>query len=328
LIIAERLLSARPPLRGLVRFFPALRAEARSYYRRPLRGFDEPEIRHLDRQVPKVRIRCKLPTKPRSPGMAHEAEFLPSLFTPVTLEARLSSNFARSLGIHAAGLAMLLAAYMGSQTPAFSGSRPLVTSISFPDVVSDITGRDSGGGQRDKLPVSKGMVATSTLQPIVPPTPKVRESEPLLPVTGAVLGNTTLPQLGKVGLPNGVAGLASAGPGCCQGLGLGNGPSAGNGTAAVYSPGGNVSAPVPIYQPDPEYSEEARKLKMQGAVLVRAIVGTDGHVLQASVEHPLGYGLDERALQSVRSWRFKPAMKDGRLPVAVQVYVSVDFRLF
>jgi TonB family protein len=91
--------------------------------------------------------------------------------------------------------------------------------------------------------------------------------------------------------------------------------------------GGGVSAPRPIDDPDPEYSDEARKSKYQGSVLLSAIIGPDGRPRNLHVTRSLGMGLDEKALDAVTKWRFDPAQKDGH-PVAVQVNIEVVFRLY
>jgi TonB family protein len=88
-----------------------------------------------------------------------------------------------------------------------------------------------------------------------------------------------------------------------------------------------VSAPRALYAPDPEYSEEARKAKYQGTLVLWMIVGADGRPRDIRVARSLGMGLDEKALEAVRTWRFEPAHKDGK-PVAVQINVEVIFRLY
>jgi protein TonB len=95
----------------------------------------------------------------------------------------------------------------------------------------------------------------------------------------------------------------------------------------AYRVGGGVSAPRAIYQPDPEYSEEARKAKFQGTVILWVIVGPDGRVHDMRVQRSLGMGLDEKALEAVKLWRFEPSRKDGQ-PVPVQINVEVNFRLY
>jgi TonB family protein len=91
--------------------------------------------------------------------------------------------------------------------------------------------------------------------------------------------------------------------------------------------GGAVRAPRLIYDPEPEYSDEARKQKYQGAVVLRVVVGEDGRPRDIRVAQSLGLGLDEKALEAVRGWRFEPGRLDGRA-VAVVVNVQVNFRLY
>jgi TonB family protein len=88
-----------------------------------------------------------------------------------------------------------------------------------------------------------------------------------------------------------------------------------------------VSAPRALYAPDPEYSEEARKAKYQGTVVLWLIVGPDGRPRDIRVSRSVGMGLDEKAIDAVRTWKFEPARKDGQ-PVAVQINVEVSFRLY
>jgi TonB family protein len=95
----------------------------------------------------------------------------------------------------------------------------------------------------------------------------------------------------------------------------------------VYRVGGSVSAPVAIFHPEPEYSEEARNLDYQGTVLCSAVVGSDGTVREIKILKPLGKGLDEKAIEVIRKWRFKPALKDG-IPVAARVTIEVAFNLW
>jgi TonB family protein len=82
----------------------------------------------------------------------------------------------------------------------------------------------------------------------------------------------------------------------------------------------------PLFTPDPGYTDQARKAHVQGVVLVSAIVGTDGIVRDAVVQKGLGMGLDEKALEAVRQWRFRPELEDGK-PVSKAVRVEVAFRL-
>jgi periplasmic protein TonB len=88
-----------------------------------------------------------------------------------------------------------------------------------------------------------------------------------------------------------------------------------------------VSAPRALFAPDPEYSEEARKAKYQGTVVLWVVIGADGRPRETRVQRSLGMGLDQKAIEAVRRWKFEPAQKDG-VPVAVQVHIEVNFRLF
>ncbi len=88
-----------------------------------------------------------------------------------------------------------------------------------------------------------------------------------------------------------------------------------------------MTAPRVLYAPDPEFSEEARKAKYQGTVVLWVVVGADGRTHDIRVQRSLGMGLDEKAIEAIRHWRFEPARKDGT-PVAVQVNVEVNFRLY
>jgi len=95
----------------------------------------------------------------------------------------------------------------------------------------------------------------------------------------------------------------------------------------VYRVGGGVSAPRPVHAPSPEYSEQARKSSYQGTVVLWIVVGPDGRSRDIKVARSLGMGLDEKAIEAVRAWRFEPARKDGQ-PVAVQINVETSFRLY
>ena len=94
----------------------------------------------------------------------------------------------------------------------------------------------------------------------------------------------------------------------------------------MVMPGG-IIAPRPIYQPDPDYSDEARQSKYSGTVLLSVVVGPDGLPRNIKSLVPLGEGLDEKAVDAVKTWKFEPATKDGK-PVGVQIMVEVSFRLY
>lgn len=198
-----------------------------------------------------------------------------------------------------------------------------------------------GGGTHDPLPASRGALPTLTLeQQLTPPEAVPLNADPKLPEPPSVMALSTVkfPQLAQLGDPlSGVQGPASNGPGsgggigtdCCGGVGprngLGFGPyDSGN----VFRPGvGGVTQPRPIYDPDPDYSDAARKAKYQGSVLLWLIVGPEGLPHNIRLQRSLGMGLDEKAIAAVSTWRFQPATLNGK-PVAVEVNVQVSFRLY
>ncbi|HKS95341.1 MAG TPA: TonB family protein [Terriglobia bacterium] len=91
--------------------------------------------------------------------------------------------------------------------------------------------------------------------------------------------------------------------------------------------GGKVSPPVPVYKPEPPYSERARVAKLQGTTILWMVVNEQGAVEHAQIEKPIGLGLDQEALRTVRTWTFQPAQRAG-VPVPVRILVEVSFRLF
>ena len=119
-----------------------------------------------------------------------------------------------------------------------------------------------------------------------------------------------------------------AGPaGCCGGVGPSEGPGFGPGARGVHPGMAGVIVPRLIYNPEPTFSDEARKSKTQGSVTLILVVGADGHTCDIHVQSSLGMGLDEKATEAVRRWRFEPAKFNGQ-PVATQIAVEVNFHLY
>ncbi len=204
-------------------------------------------------------------------------------------------------------------------------------------------GGGGGGGDRDKLEASKGAAPKFSREQITPPAVVLRNDHPKLAVEPTVVGppEIKLPAFPTTGDPmskvfgppsNGTGSGGGIGSGSGGGVGSGFGPGVGPGYGGgigggVYRVGGGVSAPRVLYAPDPNYSDEARKAKYQGTVVLWVIVGPDGRVRDVRVQRTLGMGLDEKAIEAVRTWKFDPAKRNGQ-PVAVQVNVEVNFRLY
>ncbi len=210
---------------------------------------------------------------------------------------------------------------------------------------NDTIGGGGGGGDRDKLQAPKGKLPKLAMEQITPPAMVIRNDHPKLAVEPTIvippqvrLANNNMPNLGdpmsKVAGPpsNGTGSGGGIGSGHGGGIGSGEGPGLGPGRGGgvgggVFRVGGGVSAPRALATPDPEYSEEARKAKYQGTVVLWLIVDQNGQPRDVKVARALGMGLDQKAIEAVRQWRFEPAMKDGK-PVAVQINVEVNFRLY
>ncbi len=198
-----------------------------------------------------------------------------------------------------------------------------------------------GGGAREPLPVSKGKLPKPSMKQFVPPM--IVDHTPKLAMDPSILAppDTPLPQsnLNNWGDPlakliNGSNGNGSgggmgngSGGGVGSGSGGGFGPGSGGGVGGgVFKVGGGVSAPAVLYKVDPEYSEEARKAKYSGTVLLSVIVDTEGKARDIRVIKSLGMGLDEKAIEAVQKWKFKPGMNKGTA-VNVRAQIEVNFRL-
>lgn len=257
-------------------------------------------------------------------------------------------NFAISAAMHVAMIAILAIAeiWMAKQPAPIPHTDFLLLTEMSPDALPaslDKSSGGGGGGDKEKLAESEGSVPRFAREQITPPAIVVRNEAPKLVAEPTIVGAPVLttPPTSQIGNPlsailqapsngtgfNGGLGSASGG-GIGSGFGPGFGSGQGGGTGGgAYRVGGGVSAPHAIYDPDPEYSEEARNAKYQGTVVLWVVVGADGKARDIRVQRSLGMGLDEKAIEAVRRWKFEPAMKDGQ-PVAVQVNIEVNFRLY
>ncbi len=201
-------------------------------------------------------------------------------------------------------------------------------------------GGGGGGGARDVIPPSKGKLPKVAPKQFVPPQLQKIEQpklvmEPTIIAQADTLPKVNLPMLGDplsgLSAPSQGPGSGGFGSGKGGGVGSGNGagfgPGSGSGTGGgAFRVGGGVSAPSVLFKVEPEYSEEARKAKFQGTVVLAIIVDPSGKARDIRVIRPLGLGLDEKAIEAVMKWRFKPGLKDGAA-VPVQATVEVNFRL-
>jgi protein TonB len=211
-----------------------------------------------------------------------------------------------------------------------------------PTVKPDQMHGGGGGGDRSPTPVSKGNLPKLAKRQFVPPmishveNPKLVMDPTLIIPPDANIPKINSPDLGD---PLSKSGLASNGFGAGGGMGSGRGGGIGPGSGPGYGPGsgggigggayrigGGVSPPSILYKVEPEYSEEARKAKFQGTVLLFVVVDEKGMPRDIKILRPLGLGLDQKAVEAVEKWKFSPGKKDGK-PVPVQAQIEVNFRL-
>jgi len=212
-----------------------------------------------------------------------------------------------------------------------------------------------GGGDEQPTPATKGLPPPFSHDPlIVAPTTRATLLPPALPVVEHLLGDASLnmrrDEVAPTGLPDGVIGPPSDGPGTEKGIGTGKrggvGPGIGPGEGpgedggkwgGTYSPGGRPgdteiaqvvdTRPLPLNRPRPNYTEEARKNKVQGVVRARVLVAADGAVRQVKlVGAGLPDGLNEEAIRAAYQMRFRPATRGGQ-PVAHWVSLEIEFNL-
>jgi TonB family protein len=199
-----------------------------------------------------------------------------------------------------------------------------------------------GGGGSELSRASKGDLPVRTLRQFVPPTTHILNDNPRLAMEGSILGppEITMPTPAVIGLPDGVIGIPSNGLGKGGGIGdegkgggVGNkqGPGAGDGDNGVGITGmapmrGAVTPAVLQWKAEPDYSEDARRAKLQGTVVLHIVIDARGQATSIRVVRSLGLGLDEKAVEAVAKWRFRPAQQNGR-PVPQPAIVDVSFRL-
>jgi periplasmic protein TonB len=279
---------------------------------------------------------------PAGPGSVNGA---PLHFQVVNLSARHGRAQTLSIGAHVAVVALLLYTIVSPHTPAPAryiplGAKDLLSYIpplySHSIAQRPSLGRAGSGGENDPRRTRSGNLAPISSMPLAPPR-STNNDNPALPAPPAVLdanAPASVPTITNLGLPWVNRDTDSAGPGGHHGFGSGTGGSSmgdgsSNGAGDSDSPYVNVVSPVTcLYCPEPLYSEEARKAKLQGKMLLRVLVGTDGKAQRIQILQGLGMGLDERAEETIRTWRFSPGRDAAKRPVAAWVTIETRFQLF
>jgi TonB family protein len=291
------------------------------------------------------------PARPVAANSTQHATVIPPMFSSGSLTFPMrGSHLAVSFGLHVMALALVAASgwwVVENRAVVRSTVAQLIPVDSdyvvMPIVPGKTGGGGGGGGDRDKMDASHGTAPRFAAEQLTPPLAVVRNEHPALPAEPTLIGppDIVLPQSDRMGDPmanilnppsNGTGSGGGIGSGEGGGIGSGRGPGIGEGYGGgigggIYRVGGGVSAPRPIYDPDPEYSEEARKAKFQGTVLLSAVIGPDGKPKDLRIMRSVGMGLDQKALDAVWKWRFVPGMRNAK-PVSVLVSIEVSFRLY
>ncbi len=267
------------------------------------------------------------------------------------LYGRKKQSGAYSLAIHIGVVVLLFT--VASSKAVQKAAKDLTTTLIAPtdlapympkaEVKKQTMGGGGGGGDRSPLPAAKGRLPKPSLKQFTPPMQVLNNLNPKLPMEPTIvappdvkLPNVNLPNYGD---PLAKLGPLSNGPGSGGGIGSGSGGGVGPGKGGGYGPGegggvgggvfragGGVTNPSVLYKVEPEYSEEARKAKYQGTVVLYVEVDPAGRPRNLRVLRSLGLGLDEKAIEAVEKWKFRPGFKDGRA-VTVAAQIEVNFRL-
>jgi protein TonB len=275
--------------------------------------------------------------------------FFPVKLPPLVLESKpiavvdrmATKQDPRATAASVAFYALLILLFLwlaGRKVTNYLDAKNTITEIAPPppiaDMKKDVMG--GGGGQKGPTPVTKGQLPkfadTQITPPKAPPMeePKIKMPDPTIEVQKDLkMANNNMPNLGMpssslIGTSMGNGNGTGIGSGSGSGLGPGSGGNYGGGVRRI---GGGVSAPVVIYQVDPEFSEEARKAKFMGVVTVNLIVDDKGLPKNVHVLRGVGMGLDEKAVEAVRQYKFHPAMEGGK-PVPVELNIEVNFQIF
>ena len=263
--------------------------------------------------------------------------FVTTLETP-----RSKTSTLLSLAIHATSVALLFTVVTNPQARQhFRYTSKFVGQLIAPS--RSLQG-GGGGGDRSTLRASKGSPPRAAPHQFVPPMAVVPKESPklIMEPTLVLPPDLRLPaiQMAQWGDPNGIPGPPSNGTGSGGGIGSGNnggigagdgpglgpGRNGGTGGGVAQSGGGRFVPAALLWKIEPEYSDEARRAKVQGTVLLALEVDAEGKARNVRLEQGLGLGLDQKAIEAVMRWKFRPGSRNGR-PVASSALVEVNFRL-
>jgi periplasmic protein TonB len=282
-----------------------------------------------------------------------------TIFRPVAgLQREPGLPIAVAGTLHAAMLAGLVLATLGVAKPEAVAPQDRKEMRLVFLVAPGPGGGGGGGGHLEPAPpppaARKGVSALRSPLPVRRPPPRVDpppiirpvepppvKAEPLPPIVAPVVPVAADPR-DRAGIPwtkEAPQETESHGPGAGGGTGTGRGTGLGEGDGAgigagsgggtgggPYRPGSGITAPAIIKEVKPDYTEEGRRRNLEGDVVFEIVVRSDGTVGNVKLLHGLGAGLDQRASEALRQWRFSPARRLG-VPVDVIVEVAMEFKL-
>jgi len=268
------------------------------------------------------------------------------VLTPAALRAGRSgfatwllSAKAVSAAVHIAAFSLLMMSFTNESVQTAIRSHIELIDPHIPRYVAHAPAAGGSGGDRS-TPVAKGQLPKPAPKQFVPPT--IARNQPKLEIDLSIVAppDAPLPYSDAANWGDPLTNLAvfSNGTGSGGGMGNGNGGGVGSGNGAGYGPGdgsgfggsfgtgGGITPPVAIYRPDPEFSEQARRARYGGTVWLSIVIDADGRARDIKVVRSLGMGLDEKAIEAVTRWKFKPALKTGHA-IAVRATVQMNFTL-
>jgi protein TonB len=293
--------------------------------------------------VANVEVPRGLAERLKAKSFAMEDEMNGNILTFGTLDRLAGGEQTRKTAVGALALhaAVLLLVFFEMRAMQVRMAAPLrmesevVLSAPPPVLPPSATAAGGGGGHAGPAPVTRGTpprAAAVQMMPVEQPPvvePKLAIEPTVVMQPKMQMAPSALPQFGVANSPLVGTSLGNGhGTGIGAGYGAGVGPgSDGNLGGGLKRVGGGVSAPEVLFAPEPEFSEEARRSKVSGNVLVYLQVDEQGRPMHVRVLRGLGMGLDEKALEAVRQYRFRPAMENGK-PVAVEMNVDVTFNIY
>jgi periplasmic protein TonB len=274
------------------------------------------------------------------------ASFVPT-FAGLTVRTQSRLTSLVSLGAHAIICSLIVLFAINQWHTRMLHEKQLAGTTVTPFIpesnLKDLMGGGGGGGNNSPVEASKGRLPKFARLQIAPPQllridqPKLAQ-EPTVVMPDIRLPDANMPDLGVPqssqvafgsqgsGSGSGFGNGSGGGIGSGRGNGIGPGESGGYGGGIMHL-GGGVIAPVLIYSPDPEFSDEARRAKYQGICVVGLVVDALGNPQDIHIVRALGMGLDEKAMEAVHQYKFKPALYKGKT-VPVLINIEVNFRIY